>query len=326
MISFTRLVQGVAALAAIVAVSACQSRTGYPARPITMVVPWASGGGTDTVARTVATLMERDLGVPVNVVNRTGGSGVVGHQAIASAAPDGYTIGIITVEIAMMHHQGLTDLTPASYTPLGLVNFDATGIEVRADAPYRTLGDLLQAIRTQPAGSLKASGTAQGGIWHVSLYGLLREQGIDPSTVPWVPSASSAAGLLDLMAGGVDIVPVSHPEARSLIDAGRIRSLAILDGARSTLYPDVPTGHEAIGTTWQMGVWRGFGAPKGLAPDVESRLQAALKNAYDSAEFREFMTSRGFGMRWAGPSEFADFMAASDAQMSDAMRAVGLAR
>jgi tripartite-type tricarboxylate transporter receptor subunit TctC len=309
-----------------VAAGACRAQTEYPSRPITMVVPWASGGGTDTVARTVATLMERDLGVPVNVVNRTGGSGVVGHQAIASAAPDGYTVGILTVEIAMMHHQGLTDLTPASYTPLGLVNYDATGIEVRADSPFKSLGELLQAIRTRPAGTFKASGTAQGGIWHVSLYGLLREQGIDPVTVPWVPSASSAAGLLDLMAGGVDIVPVSHPEARSLIDADRVRSLAVLDGARSELYPDVPTGEEAIGTAWKMGVWRGFAAPKGLPADIEARLQAAVKNAFDSAEFREFMTSRGFGMRWAGPADFAQFMADADTQMAETMRAVGLAR
>src|SRR5690554_5721959 len=71
----------------------------YPARPVTMVVPWGAGGGTDAVARVIASLMERDLGTPVNVVNRTGGSGVVGHQAIAGATPDGYTIGIITVEI-----------------------------------------------------------------------------------------------------------------------------------------------------------------------------------------------------------------------------------
>lgn len=303
----------------------CGAEAPYPGRPITMVVPWGAGGGTDAVARVIATLMERDLGQPVNVVNRTGGSGVVGHQTIASAAPDGYTIGIITVEIAMMHHQGLTDLTPASFTPLGLVNFDATGVQVRADSPHQSLGDLMAAIRAAP-GALKASGTAQGGIWHVSLYGLLDEQGIPPASVPWVPSVSSAAGLLDLVAGGVDIVTASHPEARSLIDAGRVRSLAVLDDERSDLYPDVPTGREAIGTTWQMGVWRGIGAPPGLPADVQARLETALKAAYDSEEYRDFMTSRGFGMRWAGPDEFAGFMAEADEQMGVVMRQVGLAQ
>ena len=77
----------------------------YPTRPITLICPWGAGGGTDATARIVAALLEKELGQPVNVVNRTGGSGVVGHSAIATAAPDGYTIGIITVEIAMMHWQ-----------------------------------------------------------------------------------------------------------------------------------------------------------------------------------------------------------------------------
>jgi tripartite-type tricarboxylate transporter receptor subunit TctC len=305
--------------------AACGAAAEYPARPLTMVVPWGAGGGTDAVARVIASLMERDLGQPVNVVNRTGGSGVVGHQAIASAAPDGYTVGILTVEIAMMHHQGLTDLAPESFTPLGLVNFDATGVQVRTDAPWKTLGELMQSIRSEP-GRYKASGTAQGGIWHVALYGLLDEQKVPPTSVPWVPSNSSAAGLLDLVAGGVDIVAASHPESRSLIDAGRVRSLAILDDERSALYPEVPTGQEAIGTTWQMGVWRGIGAPRNLPPDIQARLEASLEAAYDSDEYREFMTERGFGMRWAGPTEFASFMAESDKQMGVVMRRVGLAQ
>jgi tripartite-type tricarboxylate transporter receptor subunit TctC len=303
----------------------CSRPAAYPNRPLTMVVPWAAGGGTDAVARVMASLIEKELGKPVNVVNRTGGSGVVGHQAIAGAAPDGYTIGILTVEIAMMHHQGLTDLSGASFTPLGLVNFDATAIQVRTDAPYRNLADLLQAVKANP-GKLKASGTAQGGIWHVALAGLLADQGIAPSAVIWVPSNGSAPALLDLVAGGVDMVPGSLPEARSLIDAGKVRSLAILDDKPSNLYPNVPTGKQEIGTSFQMGVWRGIGAPKNLPAAIDARLQDAVKKAYDSQEYRDFMTSRGFGMRWAEPVEFAAMMAASDARLGAAMKAVGLAR
>jgi tripartite-type tricarboxylate transporter receptor subunit TctC len=322
---FWRAVMTAACVVAGVSAAACGGTAGYPSRPITMVVPWGAGGGTDAVARVIASLMERDLQQPVNVVNRTGGSGVVGHQAIADATPDGYTIGIVTVEIAMMHHQGLTELTPESFTPLGLVNFDATGVQVRADAPWQTLGDLLQAIRREP-GRYKASGTAQGGIWHVSLYGMLDEQKIAPASVPWVPSNSSAAGLVDLVASGVDLVAASHPESRALIDAGRVRSLAVLDDERSALYPDVPTGREAVGTSWQMGVWRGIGAPRNLPADIQARLEASVKAAYDSDEYRNFMTGRGFGMRWAGPAEFARFMAESDSRMGVVMRQVGLAR
>lgn len=321
----TRVIVCLCLAASLVSLNSCGKPSAYPNRPLTMVVPWAAGGGTDAVARVIASVMERELGKPVNVVNRTGGSGVVGHQAIAGAPADGYTIGIMTVEIAMMHHQGLTDLSGASFTPLGLVNFDATAIQVRADAPYANLGDLMQAIRANP-GKLKASGTAQGGIWHVSLLGLLADQKIPPSSVIWVPSNGSAPALLDLVAGGVDMVPGSLPEARSLIDAGKVRSLAIFDDAPSSLYPTVPTGRQAIGTAWNMGVWRGIGAPKNLPPAIEARLQDAVKKACDSPEYREFMTNRGFGMRWAGPAEFGDLMAASDARLGAVMKAVGLAR
>ena len=94
----------------------------YPQRPIQLIVPWGAGGGTDATARIIGSLLEKELKQPVNVVNRTGGSGVVGHQAIASASPDGYTLGMITVEITMMHWQGLTELKPTNYTPLALMN------------------------------------------------------------------------------------------------------------------------------------------------------------------------------------------------------------
>ena len=122
----------------------------WPNRPVTLVCPWGAGGGTDATARIVASLLEKNMGQPFNVVNRTGGSGVVGHSAIATAAPDGYTIGMITVEITMMHHQGLTDLGPTSYTPLALMNEDPPGVQVSASSPYKDIKALAEAISSPP--------------------------------------------------------------------------------------------------------------------------------------------------------------------------------
>ncbi|MBI5722108.1 MAG: tripartite tricarboxylate transporter substrate binding protein [Burkholderiales bacterium] len=297
----------------------------YPDRPITMVVPWGAGGGTDAVARMLASLMEKDLGQPVNVVNRTGGSGVVGHSAIANAAPDGYTIGLITVEIAMMHHQKLTELNPASYTPIALVNLDPAGFQVRADSPYKSMADVVAAVKANP-GKFKASGTGQGGIWHLALAGWLRDAKIDPAAVPWVPSNGAAPGLQDLVAGGVEFVPCSLPEARSLIDAGKVRSLAVMATQRAALFPNVPTLKEAAGSNWATGAWRGIAAPKGLAPNVAARLEASAKKAYDSKEYKDFMAQRGFGLLWGDGKEFASFMAKADADMKAVMTAVGLAK
>lgn len=297
----------------------------FPDRPVTLVVPWGAGGGTDAVARMIASLMERDLGQPVNVVNRTGGSGVVGHSAIASASPDGYTIGMITVEITMMHHQKLTELNATSYTPLALVNLDPAGFQVRADSPYKTMGDVLTAIKANP-GKFKASGTGQGGIWHLALAGWLRDAKVDPAAAPWVPSNGAAPGLQDLVAGGVEFVPCSLPEARSLIDAGKVRSLAVMAGSRSALFPNVPTLKEATGSDWATGAWRGIAAPKGLSPAIAARLEASVKKAYDSKEYKDFMAQRGFGPLWGNSTEFAAFMAKGDADMKAVMTAVGIAK
>src|SRR6266571_3673803 len=219
----------------------------YPERPITMIVPWGAGGGTDATARITGTLLEKELGQPINVVNRTGGSGVVGHAAIASAAPDGYIIGLITVEIGMMHWQGLTELNGASFTPIGLVNADPAGLQVRSDAPYKNVNELVAAVKANP-GKFKASGTGQGGIWHLAIAGMLQDLKVDPASVPWVPSNGAAPGLQDLVAGGVEIVPCSLPEARSLIDAGKVKSLAVMDAKPAALYPHVPTLKAATGS------------------------------------------------------------------------------
>src|SRR3712207_2946971 len=211
------------------------AQANYPNRPITMICPWGAGGGTDATARIVASLLEKDLGQPVNVINRTGGSGVVGHQAISSAAPDGYTLGIITVEIAMMHWQGLTDLTPRSYTPLALMNEDPPGLQVKADAPYKTVKDLAEAIKAASPGKLKASGTGQGGIWHLALIGWLRAMGLKPDHVAWVPSNGAAPAMQDLAAGGLDLVTCSVPEGRAMIEAGKAKSLAIMADRKSVV-------------------------------------------------------------------------------------------
>ena len=297
----------------------------YPERPITMIVPWGAGGGTDATARIIASLLEKELGRPVSVVNRTGGSGVVGHQAIASSPADGYTLGLITVEIAMMHWAGLTQLKHSDYTAIGLVNSDPAGVSVRVDAPYKSVKDLLAAVKANP-GKFKASGTGQGGIWHLALAGMLKDQGIDPAAVPWVPSQGAAPGLQDMVAGGVEFVTCSIPEARALIDAGKVKPLAIMDANPPALYPSLPTLKKELGSNWEIAAWRVIAGPKGLPADVQNRLATALKKVHDSKEFREFMSQRGFGVVWAGPQDTVKFMTKADSDLGAVMKAVGIAK
>lgn len=316
---------GVAA-GAMVAPAIARAQASYPSRPITMICPWGAGGGTDACVRIVSALLERELGQPVNVVNRTGGSGVVGHAAIAAAPPDGYTLGMLTVEISMMHWQGLTELGPRSYTPLALVNEDPPGVQVRGDSPYKTLKELADAIKASPVGKMKASGTGQGGIWHLALVGWMRSMGLPPNQVAWVPSNGAAPAMQDLAAGGLDIVPCSVPEARAMLDAGRARSLAIMAEKRNPQFPNVPTIGEELGTVYAAGAWRGIAGPKNLPGEIQAKLGTALKKVFDSDGYKEFMTNRGFGMTWADGAGFSTFMDAGDVKMGEAMRAAGLAK
>ena len=298
----------------------------WPTRPVQMICPWAAGGGTDAVVRIVASLLEKELGQPFNVVNRTGGNGVVGHAAIAGAQPDGYTIGMLTSEICMLHWQGLTQVTFRDYTPLALLNFDPAGVQVNAGSPHRTVQQVAEAIKGSRPGQLKASGTGQGGIWHLALAGWLGAMGLKPDHVRWVPSNGAAPAMQDLAAGGLDLTTNSVVEARAMLDAGRARSLAVMGPQRLSVWPDIPTLKEAMGLDWTAGAWRGIAGPRNLPQEARGWLEAALKRAYDSREYQEFMNARGFGLTYADAAGFARHLEAANASLGDAMRAAGLAK
>jgi len=315
-----------AALCAVaVSVVSSIAHAAWPERPITLIVPWGAGGSTDATARVVGIELEKILKQPVNVVNRTGGSGVVGHSAIAAAKPDGYTLGIITVEITQMHWQGLTSLTHQDYTPLGMFGFDANALLVKSDAPTQSIADVLAATRANP-GKLKASGTGQGGIWHLGLARWLVDNKLPGNAIGWVPSNGAAPALQDLLAGGIDIVSCALPEARALIEAGRVKPLLLMASQPDRVFPDVPLYRDASGNHWNAGGWRGIAAPKGLPQDISDKLGAALKTIYEGQAYQDFLSSRGFGARWADAAAFGAFMADADADMGVVMKAVGLAK
>ena len=274
----------------------------YPQRPMQLIVPWGAGGGTDATARIIATLLEKELKQPFNVVNRTGGSGVVGHDAIAKAAPDGYTIGLITVEITMMHHVGLTPLKHTDYTPIGLVNADPAGINVRADSPYKSVKDLLAAIKANP-GKFKASGTGQGGIWHLAIAGLLKDQGIDPSALPWVPSQRRGArhagpGRRRRRRGAV-------LDSRGARDDRRRQGARARHHGRQSARALSERADAQEGARQQLADRRVARDRRAQGPSgrrCRRRSTTALKKVYDSKDYKDFMASRGFGVVWADPA------------------------
>lgn len=298
----------------------------WPERPVTLICPWGAGGGTDTVARTLAAIMEKDLGQPINVVNRTGGSGVIGHTALAKADPDGYTIGTINVDLCQLVSKGLTDLTYDKFTQIALINAEPAGVSVNADSPYQTAEELLNAIKSKPPRTFKASGTGTGGIWHLAFVGWMYKSDIPADKVIWVPTKGEAPSLKDLATGSVDVITVPLSSALPLIEAGKVRPLANMGTERFEALPDVPTLKEAVGTDWTTYTWRMIGAPAGVPDDIRDRLAASVKKAFDSKEFTDFMNARGFTKVWKGPAEAREFHKSEDEAIGTVMKAVGMAK
>lgn len=296
----------------------------YPEKPISLIVPWAAGGGTDAVARTLAAQLEKELETPVNVVNRTGGAGVVGHTEMVNARPDGYTIGLATIEVTTFYWSGTAPFTYEALTPIALINGDASAFNVSADSEWPDLRTALDAIKEAPAGTYKLSGMAPGAGYHLALAGLLQSEGIDPSVITVVPSQGAAPGFQELAAGGVDLVPSSLPEAKAMIDAGEVKSLAVLSAERLAAFPDVPTVEEAIGTPWVGVSWRGIVGPAGMPDEAVEVLQAAVEKSWNSEEFQSFMNERGFGLLFASGDEFGTFLAEQHERNGQVMKALGL--
>ena len=295
----------------------------YPDRAINLIVPWAAGGGTDATGRIVATLLERELGQPINVINRTGGGGIVGHTEIAYADPDGYTLGVLTTELSMYHWTGVSPLNYENYEALALFNADPEVVFVPSDGP--DIDALLDEIRANP-GAIKASGANLGGMAHLGWAGVLVTNDIDPEAAPWVPTEGASASLQLLTSDAIQVVTTTMPDARPMVDAGEIRPLIVAANARIDSAPDVPTAEEALGNSWTAYAWRGIGAPKGLPDDVRERLVEGLNAVFASDEFVEFMAQRNFGIDYRDAEGFETFMQEADGNIGAALQAVGLAQ
>jgi len=283
----------------------------YPDKPITLIVPWGAGGGTDTVARIVAKGMQEELGVRINVINRAGGSGVTGHSAIANAKPDGYTLGVITSEIALMHHKGMTDLTYKDFTFITRTATVDGGVQVAKDSKFKSISDLLAYAKAHP-GELKASGSGLNSIWHINCMGMLESAGISRDAIRFIPSQGASSGLQELVSGSVDMTTSATGEAQSMVSAGLVKNLVIMTDGPSKIYPDIPVFKEVTGHNWQLGTWHTIGAPKGLSQEKQDILLNALNRAFSTGELKTLIRKRGFELSPLSGDKLMNFLEEED--------------
>jgi tripartite-type tricarboxylate transporter receptor subunit TctC len=250
---------------------------------------------------------------------------MLGHSAGATAVPDGHTITIVTVELAMMHWTELTPLreTPTykDFMPVALHNIDPASVQVAANSKWKTLRDLLDYVKSNP-GKVWASGTATGGIWDLARAGMLKTAGIRVDAMPWVPSTGAVPTLQELVAGPVQVVTASLVEGRPLIGAGKVRALATMAERRDPAFPNVPTLKE-LGLNWSIGTWRGIALPKGTSPEIMAVYEKALEKIVKSKEFVDFMRRGPFGILYKGSADFSKFLAEQDELMGVLMKVAG---
>jgi tripartite-type tricarboxylate transporter receptor subunit TctC len=319
--SFTR--RTLLALAALAASGA--SALAFPDRPVQIIVPWAAGGGVDTVTRIFADGFEKELGVPVSVVNRTGGGGVTGHTFMSTAAPDGYTLGVASPEIAFYKALGVADITTESFDLFSRLSLIPAGVTIKADAPYKDLKEFLAAVKAAPKGAFTASGTGTGGSWHIAAGGLLKAAGIEADRIRWVPSQGGAPALQDLAAGGLSAFTGSPIEAKPLLEAGKVRTIALMTAERPPTFPDIATAKEA-GLDWTYQNWFALAGPKGIPQDRRQKLFQAAERAMARPEVQSAMKARGITPVWDKPGEFESYVKDFVARGSEVLKELGLAK
>lgn len=293
----------------------------YPHKTVTVVCPWSAGGGTDRCSRFWAEQLQSRFENPFVVMNRTGGGGAIGHSAVSRAKPDGYTMGMITVELSMMKQMGISELTYRDYHCLLQINADSAAVVVRKESSYESITDLLEAIKTAD-NKLKMSGTASGGIWDLARIGMLDAARIDKDAVTWVPSKGSAPALVQLMGEHIDAVVVSVPEAMPQIEAGELKLLAVMDEQRHPDFPEIPTLKES-GIDWSAVGWRGLAIPKDVPAPIVEKLTQACEEIAASDAFKEFMNDNGFGIVVRGPEEFTAFLEEQEALWTPVIELAG---
>ncbi|BCJ60309.1 ABC transporter substrate-binding protein [Micromonospora endophytica] len=297
------------AVAGTLVVTGCANRGGsetasganYPEKDLTLIVHAAAGGGSDLTARTLAKELESDLGRSIVVENRTGGGGRVGLTYLKDRPADGYSIGFIPVEVAMLGHQG-ADIKPDQYTILGQVMNAPATLSVPTNSPYQTLDDLLAAARKDP-GTITVSNSGAGAIWEAATLALGEAAGVTFKPVPYDGGAPAvAAGV----SGEVQAVMAGVSESAAAAGNNQLRILAVLAPERVSSLPDVPTGKEQ-GVDVVIGGWGLMGAPAGLPDEVKQRLAEAVNKAASSQAFKDVMTKAGNTPLATSPDEATQF-------------------
>jgi tripartite-type tricarboxylate transporter receptor subunit TctC len=293
----------------------------YPTRPVTIVNPFAPGGGTDLLARMVAGKLEQRLGKSFLIENKTGAGSIIAAVAVQKAAPDGYTLLMAAAPIAINGHlyKGLKYDVQKSFEPISQVMSAPCILAVRPDS-YKTLAELVAAAKQQP-GKLSFSSSGPGGSQHLAGELLQQKAAIKLIHIPY---KGAAPALSDLIGGQISMGFMTSLSSVPYFTSGRLRALAVAAPQRLPQLPDVPTMAEAGFPGVEVNSWSGLLAPAHTPPDIVARLQREVVRALAAPDLRDKLMSQGAVVVGSTPTEFAAYLAREHADYGKLIRAINL--
>src|SRR5580704_14642229 len=293
-------------VAALVLTSPAVSAQTYPAKAITLVIPFAAGGSNDIVGRAIGKKLTQAWGQPVVVENRSGAGGMIGAAAVAAAAPDGYTLLLVssTFTINPAIKKSMPFDTIKDFTPVAFIARSPLLVTASNKLPVTSARELLALARSRP-GQITYASSGPGSINQIAAELIALSAGVKLTHVPY---RGGAPALNDLVGGHVDVYVSSLPQVLQLAQSGQARALAVTSVKRTALLPDVPTLDESGIAGFDLSSWWGIVGPAGMPADVVNALNAEIARMLAAPELNTFLSNEGAEAEAMTPRQFGDLM------------------
>jgi len=291
----------------------------FPQRkPVEMTVMFGAGSAADVTARYLADGMAKNLGVPVPVVNRTGGGGAIGYNHVKRQKPDGHSIIWNSNSISTNYHSGILQFDYTAFDPVARVSLETPVIAVRADAPWKTLKEFVQYAKDNP-GKVRVGNSGAGSHTHFASSALFITGGAKVIDVPF----GEGQAVVNLLGSRVEAVVQLPAAVVPHIKSGDLRVLAVLGSKRDPIFPDAPTAQE-LGYPVALDMWRGIAVPHGVHRSIIAKLQESIRRTVESPAFHDAGKAIGFMPAYLPADEFGKLIAGDDAKLARAMADLGL--